>query len=84
MWLETRAINSHRANSSLLKNVLLLIEKDDISTVLHVNAATITNNYWARPIVPIRIYILTTTISLISLLKVIMTVLTVTAGKCDA
>ena len=49
LWLETRAIDSHRANSRLLKKALRLGEKDDISTVIHVNAATITDNYWIRP-----------------------------------
>ena len=50
MWLETRAIDSHRANSRLLKKALRLAEKDDISTVVHVNGATITDNYWIRPV----------------------------------
>ena len=50
MWLETRAIDSHRANSRLLKKALRLAEKDDISTVIHVNGATITDRYWIRPI----------------------------------
>ncbi len=50
MWLETRAIDSHRANSRLLKKALRLTEKDDISTVVHVNGATITDNYWVREI----------------------------------
>jgi len=50
MWLETRAIDSHRANSRLLKKALRLTDKDDISTVIHVNAATITDNYWIRQI----------------------------------
>ncbi len=50
MWLETRAIDSHRANSRLLKKALRLAEKDDISTVIHVNGATITDNYWVRSI----------------------------------
>lgn len=50
LWLETRAIDSHRANSRLLKKALRLAEKDDISTVMHVNGATITDNYWIRPI----------------------------------
>ena len=50
MWLETRAIDSHRANSRLLKKALRLAEKDDVSTVAHVNAATITDNYWIRAI----------------------------------
>ncbi len=49
-WLETRAIDSHRANSRLLKKALRLAEKDDISTVMHVNGATITDNYWVRSI----------------------------------
>ena len=49
-WLETRAIDSHRANSRLLKKALRLSKKDDVSTVLHVNAATITDTYWVREI----------------------------------
>ena len=49
-WLETRAIDSHRANSRLLKKALRLAEKDDVSTVLQVNAATITDTYWVRAI----------------------------------
>ena len=49
-WLETRAIDSHRANSRLLKKALRLAEKDDVSTVIHVNGATITDNYWVRPV----------------------------------
>ena len=48
MWLETRAIDSHRANSRLLKKALRLTEKDDVSAVIHVNGATITDNYWIR------------------------------------
>lgn len=50
MWLETRAIDSHRANSRLLKKALRLTDRDDISTVKHVNGATITDNYWVRPV----------------------------------
>ena len=49
-WLETRAIDCHRANSRLLKKALRLSEKDDASTVLSVNAATITDNYWIKPL----------------------------------
>lgn len=49
-WLETRAIDSHRANSRLLKKALRLAEKDDVSTVLHVNGATVTDTYWVREI----------------------------------
>ena len=50
MWLESRAIDSHRANSRLLKKALRLAEKDDVSTVVHVNGATITDNYWVRSV----------------------------------
>lgn len=50
LWLETRAIDSHRANSRLLKKALRLAEKDDVSTVLYVNAATVTDTYWVRAI----------------------------------
>lgn len=50
LWLATRAIDSHRANSRLLKKALRLAEKDDVSTVLHVNGATIVDNYWIRPL----------------------------------
>lgn len=47
-WLETRAIDSHRANSRLLKKALRLTERDDISTVISVNGVTITDNYWIK------------------------------------
>lgn len=50
LWLESRAIDSHRANSRLLKKALRLAEKDDISTVIRANGATITDTYWVRPI----------------------------------
>ena len=49
-WLETRAIDCHRANSRLLKKALRLTEKDDVSTVMSVNAVTVTDNYWIKPI----------------------------------
>ena len=49
LWLETRAIDFHRSNSRLLKKALRLKEKDDVSTALYVNAATITDNYWIKP-----------------------------------
>lgn len=49
-WLETRAIDGHRANSRLLKKALRLAERDDLSTVLQVNGATVTDNYWVKPI----------------------------------
>ena len=47
-WLASRAIDHRRPNSRLLKKALRLVEKDDISTVIHVNGATITDNYWIR------------------------------------
>lgn len=50
MWLETRAVDSNRANSRLLKKALRLTERDDISTVIYVNGATITDNYWIKEI----------------------------------
>lgn len=49
-WLETRAIDCHRANSRLLKKALRLTEKDDVSTVISVNAVTITDSYWIKPL----------------------------------
>ena len=49
LWLETRAIDSHRSNSRLLKKALRLKERDDLTTVIKVNAVTITDNYWIKP-----------------------------------
>ncbi len=49
-WLEARAIDCHRANSRLLKKALRLTEKDNVSTVLAVNAVTITDTYWIKPL----------------------------------
>lgn len=49
-WLESRAVDGHRANSRLLKRALRLERKDDLTTVLAVNAATITDNYWVKPL----------------------------------
>lgn len=48
-WLEKRAIDAHRTHSRLLKKVLRLTERDDASTALAVNAATITDTYWVKP-----------------------------------
>ena len=48
-WLTHRAVDAHRTHSRLLKKVLRLKERDDISTALHFNAATIADNYWIRP-----------------------------------
>lgn len=49
-WLVTRAADGKRTNIRLLKKALRLAEKDDVSTVVHVNGATITDNYWVRPV----------------------------------
>lgn len=43
-WLASRAIDHRRPNSRLLKKALRLVEKDDISSVIHVNGAKITDN----------------------------------------
>jgi hypothetical protein len=43
-------IDSRRANARLLKKALRLKEKDDLSTALYVKAATITDNYWIKPL----------------------------------
>jgi len=48
-WLESRAIDSHRTNSRLLKKALRLAASDDLEAVLHVHAATITDTYWFCP-----------------------------------
>lgn len=50
MWLETRAVDSHRPNSRVLKKALRMKERDDVATVIRANGATITDNYWIRPI----------------------------------
>lgn len=49
-WLASRAADGKRVNIRLLKKALGLAEKDDVSTVVHVNGATITDNYWVRPV----------------------------------
>ena len=48
-WLASRAIDSHRTNSRLLKRALRLRTTDDIATALAVNAATVTDRYWFKP-----------------------------------
>lgn len=49
-WLKSRAADRKRTNIRLLKKALRIAEKDDISTAVHVNGATITDNYWVRPV----------------------------------
>ena len=48
-WIASRAIDSHRTNSRLLKRALRLRTTDDIATALAVNAATVTDRYWFKP-----------------------------------
>ena len=48
-WTASRAIDSHRTNSRLLKKVLRLRTVDDVQTALAVNAATVTDRYWFKP-----------------------------------
>ena len=49
-WLATRAIDAHRTHSRLLKKALRMTERDDVSTVIRANGATITDNYWIRDV----------------------------------
>ena len=49
-WLASRAIDRHRTNSRLLKKALRLKDTNDVPTVLSVNAATITDNFWVKPV----------------------------------
>ena len=49
-WFTTRAADNRRPHIRLLKKALRLTARDDISTVIHVNGATITDNYWIRPL----------------------------------
>lgn len=48
-WLASRAIDTHRTNSRLLKRALRLRTTDDAQTALAVNAATVTDRYWFKP-----------------------------------
>ena len=48
-WLASRAIDSHRTNSRLLKRAVRLRTTDDIATALAVNSATVTDRYWFKP-----------------------------------
>lgn len=47
-WLSSRAIDSHRTNSRLLKCALRLESEEDLEAVLYVNAVTIADNYWVK------------------------------------
>ena len=48
MWLESRAIDRHRTNSRILKRILRLGDTSDLNSALHVQGATITDNYWVK------------------------------------
>ena len=48
-WLESRSVDFQRANAKLLKEALNLQDKGEAESVLFVNAATVTDNYWFRP-----------------------------------
>ena len=48
-WLASRAIDTHRTNSRLLKRALRLHTVDNAQTALAVNAATVTDRYWFKP-----------------------------------
>ncbi len=48
-WLASRAIDTHRTNSRLLKRALRLRTADNAQTALAVNAATVTDRYWFKP-----------------------------------
>ena len=47
-WLISRAVDSSRPNSRILKKILKLKNVDDVSSVLHAHAATVTDNFWFR------------------------------------
>lgn len=49
-WLETRAIDGSRVNSRKLKKALLMKDKGDLATAFYVYGATITDNYWIKPV----------------------------------
>lgn len=50
LWLSSRAIDGHRPNARKLKDVLGLGGSEDSQAALSVNAAAITDHYWARPV----------------------------------
>lgn len=48
-WLESRAIDGHRTNSRLLKKLLRIQDRSDLSTVLRARGASITDSFWFLP-----------------------------------
>lgn len=49
-WLEKRSIDTHRTNSRMLKKILRIKNDNDLECVLRVNAASITDNFWFKPL----------------------------------
>lgn len=47
-WIASRAIDTHRPHSRLIKRILRLSAADDCEIALKVNAATITDNWWVK------------------------------------
>lgn len=47
-WLASRAVDSHRVNSRLLKKTLRLTAASDSQASLFVNGATVTDRYWFK------------------------------------
>ncbi len=48
-WIESRAIDSSRVSSRLLKKALQMRNKDDYSTSMKVYARAITDTFWVCP-----------------------------------
>ena len=49
-WLASRAIDGHRVHSRILKKALRIAQRDDASAALSVHGATLTDDYWFRPL----------------------------------
>ncbi len=49
-WLSSRAIDQHRAHSRILKKALRIAPRDDLAASLAVHGATLTDDYWFRPL----------------------------------
>ena len=47
-WVESRAVDTHRTNSRLLKRIQRLSGENDYNVVMKYNAATITDNFWVK------------------------------------
>lgn len=49
-WLSRRAVDKHRTNSRLLKRLARLSNADDPDVAMKVYGASITDNFWVRPL----------------------------------